>query len=90
LFEVFEYFAALVHFEFFDNQDFGFIRSLASRTDRAKAIESHEEAHFSPHTPNHRAHDISEGRRLAGSFANLEKSSADLDFGIDIPPAWAE
>lgn len=71
--------------EFFDRNDLGMLKSLASRGERAKTLLNHPESNFNPRTPSLRAHDLSEARALAGAFKQLEEASADLDFVTDIP-----
>lgn len=61
---------------FFDAQDIPFLQSMAGKSVRARSLVGHEEFLFSPQTLAHRAHNVAEARRLAGSFAQLEQSSS--------------
>jgi hypothetical protein len=65
-------------------------KSLAARGESARSLLNHAEPHFTSRNPQQRPNDLSEARRLALTFADLEKAAADLDFGIDIPPQWAD
>jgi hypothetical protein len=62
----------------------------SGKTVSGKAIHEHEEFHFQPSSLLQRALNLHDARRLALAFENLEKASSDLEFGIDIPPQWAE
>ena len=76
--------------EFFDRQDWALLKNLAARGETARALINHAEPHFTPSNPQQRTLDLSEARRLALSFADLEKASADLDFVVDLPPQWLD
>jgi hypothetical protein len=76
--------------EHFDKQDFGLLRALAGKTEKARSLTGSSEFHFSPQSPTQRTLDIEQARNISGSFAQLEQDASSLDVKIDIPHTWLD